>query len=209
MFESGAKALSVYSREINSWKAFRSYVKLFVKSKFPFIVIDPVDKCFKACQKHVCADMGIKHPSDEAWGKGYDAVKDEFVTVIDKLMSSGKGVIFISHAAEKRIKTRTGDEYDLLTSTLPNGARDIMEGNVDVWAYYHYKKEKRYLTILGDDHIGAGHRIEKHFRYTNGIPIRKIWMGTSAKMGAENLIKAFENKMDPPQKTKEVKLKKK
>jgi hypothetical protein len=225
-FESGTKALSVYqpldedgnritfTADADGWALFKKYSNLVRKSKkrFPFAVIDPVDKAHKACNAWVCKKNGWEHPSDGAYGKGWSAVADEFAVEMDKLTSCGIGVVFISHATEKTIKTRTGDEYDLITSTMSNQAREAIEGVVDIWGYYHYQDEKRYLTILGDDHIGAGHRIKGHFRYTDGKRIRRIFMGNSEKEAAENLIAAFNNKLENPKggsKKGEVKIGKK
>lgn len=210
-WESGTKALSVYcpqdekgnpralTSDAKGWEEFREYVRLISKDKkFPFVVLDPVDKSFKACTKYVCKKLGIDHPSEGDWGKGYEAVRDEFTEQLDKLFSSGKGVILISHATEKTIKTRTGDSYDLITSTLPNQAREIIEGVVDIWSYYRYEGRQRVLQILGDELIGAGHRIRKHFRYTDGKRIRNIDMGSSESESAANFLAAFNNQLLNP-----------
>lgn len=211
-FESGTKALSVFqpldakgrrvtfTADANGWALFKKYSALVRASKkrFPFAVIDPVDKAHKACTAWTCKKNGWEHPSDGPYGKGWSAVADEFALEMDKLTSCGIGVVFISHATERTIKTRTGDEYDLITSTMSNQAREAIEGAVDIWAYYHYDGTDRFLTILGDDHIGAGHRIKKHFRYTDGKRVRKIPMGRNETEAAANFIAAFENKLENP-----------
>ena len=195
MFEPGAKALSVYQRTPKDWGEFKQYVDMAVESKrFSTIVIDPVDLAYKSCSAYVCKKLGIKHASDSEWGKGWEAIRDEFTSVLNKLLQ--KGVILISHATEKEIKTRTGDTYHKIAPTMSNQAREVLEGIVDIWAYYSYDGSKRTLTIQGNDHIGAGHRIEKHFLYTDGTPIGEISMGTSSDMAYENFMKAFENKLE-------------
>ena len=130
------------------------------------------------------------------YGKGWEAVNSEFAEVMDMLISSGKGIIFISHAAEKDIKTRTGDTYNIITATMSGSAREYMEGVVDIWGYYHYEGKERVLTVLGDDFIGAGHRLTERFRFTDGSRVRHIPLGHSEKESAENFVKAFENKLE-------------
>lgn len=196
MLEPGSKALSVYQRPVNAWSEFKKYVTLLVHDKrFQTVVIDPVDLAYKRCASYICQKLVIEHLSEEDWGKGWDAARDEFTYEINRLLHIGKGVIFISHAAEKEIKTRTGEKYHKIAPTMSGQARDILEGIVDIWAYYCYDSKARVLYIEGDDHIGAGHRLESRFKYTDGSPIKEIPMGHSPKEAYENFMKAFNNQI--------------
>ena len=194
MFEPGAKALSVFQRPVNTWQEFKDYVKLLQDDKvFQTVVVDPVDLAYKACVMHVCKKLVIDHPSDEDWGKGWEAIRSEFTNEFNKLLALDKGVILISHAAEKEIKTRTGDKYHKIMATLSGQAREVLEGVVDIWAYYAYDGQRRVLYVEGDDHVGAGHRLESHFRYTDGSAIKEIPMGASPKEAYDLFVKAFNN----------------
>lgn len=214
MLEPGAKAISVYQtvdeegkpRVVRTWAEFKEWVKLLEKDKrFRIVIVDPVDKLYRLCEKAVCQKLAISHPSEEEWGKGWGAVREEFEEwVLGRLMNMGKGVIFISHAKEAEIKTRTGEKYHTIISTMPSQAREAIEGVVDFWGYYAYDGKDRVLTLGGDDHIDAGHRISKHFRYTDGSRIREIRMGSSEKESYKNFVAAFRNELDPPA-AKEVK----
>lgn len=204
MFEPGAKALEIYQRAPKNWAEFKEYVKLIEKDKtFRNIAIDPVDILFKMCQKYICSKLYITHPSEGEWGKGWQAVRDEFDEwVLGRLMNCGKGVIFVSHAKDAEIKTRVGDIYHKITSTMANQAKEAIEGAIDIWCHYKYINEDRVLTIRGGDHTDAGHRIKNHFRYTDNSKIRHIPMGKSEKEAYENFIMAFENKLIKPIKKK-------
>lgn len=198
MHEPGGKALSMYQKPVTSWEAFKAYVKLLEKDKtFKTVTVDTIDLAYKNCMKSVCTKLVIDHPGDEGWGKGWEAVRDEFMHWISRLLSCGKGVIFISHAVEKEIKTRTGTTYHRISPTMAGQARDILEGIVDIWAYMCYEKGKRMLVIEGDDHVGAGHRLENNFRYTNKVRIKEIPMGKSKQEAYENFVKAFNNETKP------------
>jgi len=157
------------------------------------------------CVEYICDKLVIKHLSDEEWGKGWQACKDEFNNEIVKLLKTGKGVIFISHAAEKEIKTRTGDTYHRISPTMSNQARDILEGIVDIWMYYGYENKSRSLWIEGNDHIGAGHRLETRFKYTDGSAIAEIPMGKNSTEAHANFIKSFNNQLQKGEDRKVVK----
>lgn len=194
MFEPGAKALSVFCSTIRTWKEMLGYVSLIEKSKrFKTIVIDPADIAFKVCQKYVCQKMAIEHPSDEDWGKGWNAVKDEFERIVLRLVNTGRGVIFISHETDREIKRRNGSSSHRIQPSLPKQARDILEPLVDIWMYYEYDSEgKRTLHVTGDDMISAGHRLRHRF-----VGISEIDMGSSPEEGYRNFVKAFNTKGGP------------
>jgi len=194
--EPGGKALSLYSRPVRNWLEFKTYVRLIIKSsEFENVVIDTADYSYEYCFDYVCKKMVIDHPSDEAWGKGWKAVKKEYAAEINKLLHSGKGVIFISHAREEEVEKRGGEKFNRTASTLAGQAKELLEGLVDVWAYYTYEGDQRVMIIQGDDYIDAGHRIEGRFLYTDGTPIRKIPMGNSKDEAYQNFVDAFENKL--------------
>lgn len=210
MLEPGAKALPVYQtcdengkpRIVKSWVEFKEWIKLLEKDKkYKVIIIDTVDRLFKLCQKDVCKRLCITHPSEGEWGKGWEAVREEFEEwVLGRLLGMGKGVVFISHAKEAEIKTRVGDTYNKITATMANQAKEAIEGVIDVWCHYCYDGENRYLTIRGDDHTDAGHRLRRHFKYIDGTRIRKIPMGKSEKEAYDNFIAAFYNELEAPKK---------
>lgn len=198
-FEPGGKALRLFQRQVTSWLAFKRYIDLIVKdSTFKTIIIDVADYAYDMCSAYVCKDLGVDHPSDAGWGKGWNAVKKEFNGEILRLLRCGKGVIFISHQREEEIEERSGRKYHRKTNTLSGQAREALEGLVDIWANYDYEEKKRVLTILGDDFTDAGHRLEEKFKYTNGNPIREISMGKSSQEGYKNFLDGFNNKLIEP-----------
>jgi hypothetical protein len=169
---------------------------LVIKSKdFENVVIDTADYSYEYCFDYTCKKLVIDHPSDEAWGKGWKAIKKEYASEINKLLHSGKGVIFISHSREEEVKKRDGETYNRTASTLSGQAKELLEGLVDIWAYYTYENGKRVLVIQGDDYIDAGNRVEGRFLDKEGNPIRRISMGNSKEEAYANFVAAFENKL--------------
>ena len=197
--EPGGKALALFSRPVRNWLDLRTYIQLVVKSKFyKNAVIDTTDYSYNYALKYTCGKLVINHPSDEAWGKGWRAVIEEYEKVLNPLLHSGKGVIFISHSKEVEIKEEDGGTYNFTTSTLSGQAKELLEGVVDIWACYTYEKGKRILIIQGDETVDAGHRCEGRFLYTDGTPIKRIPMGNSKEEAYTNFVAAFENRLARP-----------
>lgn len=209
-FEPGGKALSgLYAVPVNSWADFKRYLKLLrTDTRFKNIVIDTADLAYRRCSAYVCARMGIEHPSDEGYGKGWDRVKDEFLTSMSEVQNLGKGVVFIAHSTEKEVTSRNGEKFDRIVPQLPGQARDVLEGMVDIWVYYNYQAKRRVLTVVGDELVAAGHRCENNFRYTDGSPVTDVPAGKSAQQAYTNFVAAFENRLERKEDEKKTKSKK-
>ncbi len=189
MLEPGGKSLELYRNEINNWSEFLEVIKLIKAStKFKTIVIDTVDFAFKYCSDYMCKKLAIQHPSDEDWGKGWGMIRDEFALTMSTLGKLGRGIIFISHADEKEVKRLKGEAVQI-SPTLPKQGRKVIEPMVDIWGYYGYEGNVRFLQIKGNEEVNAGCRLTQNF-----IDIDKIWMGSSPSNAYENFIRAFSNK---------------
>ena len=193
MFEPGARALSVYQREDKNWVEFRSYLSLMEKTKrFKTVTIDTVDIAYQMCQTYVCKENGWDHPSDGDYGKGWSAVKNEFISQINRVLKLQRGVIFTSHAAEKEIKSKIGTEYTKIVPTMSNGARDVCEALVDIWVYMFHEGGSRSMRVRGNEEVAAGHRLQgNHFQGLEVIPA-----GKDAETAYRNLVDAFNNKLE-------------
>lgn len=199
MTEPGGKALSINQRPVTSWKEFTGYVRLLKRDggRFDTVCVDTIDLAYKLAEKYALQKLGIDHASEGEWGRGWSAVRDAFTPPIQELLSMGKGVVFISHMVEREVKRRDGSKYDRIQPTLSGQGRDVVEGMVDIWCYYHYDGDKRLLQIKGDDHVGAGHRLQDdHFRW-KGKEVKMISMGTSPAQAYTNVMDCFANKYDP------------
>ncbi len=166
--EPGLNHLDVYQVPITDWETFLAAAAEVAKGghNFKAVVIDTVDNCYKFCFDHVCAKHGIKHPSDLPYGKGFSLVNSEFQRVMTKLAALPCGLFFISHAVEREIETRTG-KYHKTLPTLPDGARKILLGMIDIALFVDIEtttdKEgdphtRRIMRTKPDKHYEAGDR---------------------------------------------------
>lgn len=199
MCEPGGKAISGYVENCPSWRMFKKKARAAREDPFfKTIAIDTADECYRLCSSHVMDTLGISHPSEEDFGKGWEAIKQEFVNVLNPLLHCGKGIIFVSHDTERELRTRSGKRYTVIQTTMAKQPASFLEGVVDIWCYAHYEGTDRMLTLVGDEEISAGHRLSHHFRYTDGTPITEIAMGSNPKEGYENFVAAFENRLSNP-----------
>jgi len=142
--EPGLNHLDVYQVPITSWEQLLDAAAEIAKGDHPFrtIVVDTIDNAYRFCQEHVCAKNGVKHPSDLPYGKGYALVNGEFHRVITKLASLPYGLFLTSHAQDHEVEGRTG-KYNKVTPTLPDGARKILLGLVDIILFADVETEPR------------------------------------------------------------------
>ena len=196
MTEPGARAQAMYQVPCRSWKELRGYTTLFMQDdRFKTGVVDTADIAYEMCMAYVCKKMVIDHPSDETFGKGWNAIRKEFQAWVMELLSSGKGVIFLSHSKSSDFKTRRGDTFNKIGASMPGQAADVIQGLVDIWANYTYDGKRRYLIIGGSEEVDAGSRVEGHFMDPHNGPLDRIPMGQNAKEAYRNFVAAFNNKL--------------
>ncbi len=201
-FDKPQVAIPIREEMIRSWGEFKKWMKRLeagaASGRFPYtrIVVDGVDEWYQRCMEHVCAELGIDHPDDGSRGKGWNRLRCEFRDMVSRLLalqvSAQCGIVLLAHSQwleeEKsgRVVKRT------LRSNLTGQCSDIVNAKVDAWFNYDYVGDDRVLWISGNDEVRCGHRIDGHFRTTDGRYIKQIYMGTTPKEGMENFMRAFD-----------------
>lgn len=165
--EPGLGSLEVYERPVTDWADFLEAGGEIVEDakkdrRFEVVVVDTVDELYRMCSDHICTQLGIKHPSDAEYGKGWAAVADEFRLRIGKLASLGLGVWFISHAEDREVKKKVGSKT-VTQPSLSGQARKFLVGFVDFIFLAEWEGEeedsKRVLRTQGAEHHEAGGRV--------------------------------------------------
>jgi hypothetical protein len=209
--EPGGKSLRMFAAPVKTWKDANGYLKALEEDdagdkRFKYACIDTADRLAAMCEKAVCRRLGIEHPSDEDWGKGWGAVKDEFTSFMIRLMALDKGLILTSHATEREFRAK-GTSITRIVTTLPKWAGEIIEGLVDMWFHYGYDGDERVLTIRGNENIAAGHRLQHNFQRPDGGELASIIMGPTPDAGYRNLLDAFANQYAPSTKADDAPVK--
>lgn len=196
MFEPGGKGLKIYRRQVSNWKEFVAYIDLLEKDRdrFETVVVDPVAMSYKAVVDFICEREGVTDPRDVGWGNGWKAIEDEFMKQINRISSTGRGVVFLGHPEIIEFEKRTGGTYNKIVPRMMKQARQFIEAFVDVTGFYGYYGDERFLSIEGSDQIDAGHRLKYKFRTPEGEKIHSIPMGESEEEAFKNFKRAFNNK---------------
>jgi hypothetical protein len=197
-FEPGTKGLRVKSVDVVSWAVFLGYLDLLKKNlKYSrTVIVDTVDIAYHLCSAHVCNNLGIDHPGEAAFGKGWQAVEAEFTLRMNSLQQLGRGVVFISHTESKEFTSLHRGTFHKMVPSMSTQARRYFTGTADIIAYYGYYGKDRYLTLRGSDDLEAGSRLRERFRTKSGEPIHSIPMGNSSEEAFANLMRAFNNQQE-------------
>ena len=173
MTEPGAKALKIFNFNgenggVTSWDVLRAGVDLLVSNpgRFRTVVIDTADRAYDMCLDWCCKEMGIEYPGADAdgeadFGKSWKAVKKEFLEQIYRIIQSGRGLWFTSHAKEVNIKVKgTNNSYDRVNPTMGKQAKETIQALVDFAFYGDYYSDAqqgvhRILICQGNDSLWA------------------------------------------------------
>lgn len=153
------------------WKTLSDFVSNHDgKKKYKTVVIDTVANSYDMCMQFVCDANNWKHPSDGAHGKGWNAVKREFLRVYQRLVhianSMGATFLVIDHSKEEAIETAT-ESYSKVTCSMSGQARSVILPIPDhIWFLGYAEKEpgdafknttsKRALFVSGSSLVEAG-----------------------------------------------------
>ncbi len=151
--EPAYKALKIRKTYIPNWNTFKAFVRQMEKKpkackRVSIWCVDTVDNLSKFCMQYVCGRDDIAHPSDEEWGKGWEAFKDEFTHWILRLCALGPGVSFISHQNTREVVFH-GVKMPKETPAMPKTTYTIINNLVDVILKFSWvgKMKSRKATL--------------------------------------------------------------
>ncbi len=146
-------------------------VKFRKKLGYSMVVLDFIDAMYSNAETYVCKKLKIEHPSEAGYGKGVGMIDKAFSKVVNKLIGSGYGCIFISHMQIKEVETMRGTVTKTVTS-LPDRARKIVIPLVSVIGYIDFEtvkikdqetgkvsfKKRRMISFEPSEFLEAGDR---------------------------------------------------
>jgi hypothetical protein len=124
-------SISCRKSPIPNWTSFREFVKYGEKhleelEDIEMFGIDTADALSKFCMQYVCGRDGVAHPTDQEWGKGWEAYKDEWTYWLYRLASLGKGIMFVCHEKEREITSR-GMKVTKLSPAAPTTCYTVIQ----------------------------------------------------------------------------------
>lgn len=198
MFEPGGRALRIYQKPIPSWDRFIAYLDLLEEEDHDFrtVVVDTVDIAYEQCFNYMCDKLNIVHPHmEDDYGQSWGQIETEYKRQLTRLMSLDVGVVFLSHDSVSEVVSRTGRKYNRVEPSMKGQAQRFLTGVVDIWGYYMYDGNKRFLVIRGNDLISAGCRLRENFVTTEGEQVVAVPMGNSEAQAYKYFVAAFNNKL--------------
>ncbi|MBW8002644.1 MAG: AAA family ATPase [Planctomycetes bacterium] len=144
--EPGFKFFSSRKTKIPNWATFIAFIKKMEKhpkmvAQVKMWCIDTADNLSKFCMQYACGRANIAHPTDEEWGKGWEAFRDEFSHWFLRLAALGPGIIAISHEKQREVISRsikiTKDSPAMPTTTFV-----ILNNLCDVILHMSFAKKK-------------------------------------------------------------------
>jgi len=98
------------------------------KTDFDTIVVDHLGELYEHCRLYIFDREGIKHETDEGFGKGWDLVKTEFLSTLRRLFNLDyENIIAITHEDRTKDITKKGDNK--LTAIKPK-LREAILSNI-------------------------------------------------------------------------------
>lgn len=136
--------IEAFKMPIPDWDGFRaSCASLIAETprSFKVVTIDTADILGAMCSDAVLGKLGVVHESDLEWGKGWAAVRKEFLLRVAKLAATPDlGVILISHSKDVEIKTRS-ESYHRQAPSLTGGVRDACLNMADLVLFIDFDED--------------------------------------------------------------------
>ena len=132
------------------------------ETDFDTIVVDHLGELYDHCRLFVFDREGIKHETEEGFGKGWDLVKTEFLSTIRRVVNLDyENIILISHEDRTKDITKKGDNK--LTAIKPK-LREVflsnIAGMVDITARTVAEDGKHTLSFKTSEVIFGGGRLK-------------------------------------------------
>lgn len=180
-FEAGLNNHSVFAKSIERWETAMEVVDALYAADgdYPYktLVIDTIDMAYNLCSDFVCRKLGIPHPSDAPYGKGWGAVKSELIRFLNAVGNLPMGAILISHAKVLE-NTENGVVSYKATTTLSDSVHTVVTGFVDMIAYAQIApvamksgeaKMRHCLCLHPTAQYDAGCRIDAVQKHMQGV----------------------------------------
>jgi len=129
---------------------------------FDTIILDHLGELYEHCRLYIFDREGIKHETDEGFGKGWDLVKTEFLSTLRRFFNLDyENIIAISHEDRTKDITKKGDNK--LTAIKPKLREALLSniaGMVDITARTIAEDGKHTLSFKTSEVIFGGGRLK-------------------------------------------------
>ncbi len=196
-FDPVQSALAIFQVPIRSWNHLQKAIDELSSGgsrRFDAVVIDGVEVMYQLCFDFVCTGAGVKHPSEISdYGATWRAIRDEFEAAIRALLDLPCPIRFTCHSKWIEKKNSLGQMKSKLVPYLTTAPEEVLVGLIDIWATFTYWEKERCIVVVGNEFVGAGHRVDQQFLTSDGRRVREIHAGNSPEEAWANFQTAFNN----------------
>jgi len=146
-----------------AWEIFKDTINEYAKKQndFKTIVVDLLEDTYEYCRLYMYDKLDIAHESDSGFGKGYDMITTEFLSVLKKLLNLEYNIVLISHEDVSRdITKKTGDKITAIKPNIKEKLANKIAGMVDIVARVVVDGDIRTLNFKSDEVIFGGGRLK-------------------------------------------------
>ena len=121
-----------YVVDIESWEQFSLAVEKLPYDQFDTIAVDTVTQLIDLVQVHECRRLGIEHPSDAEFSKGWQAMRVELGRVLTKMELRAKNVIYLAQEKSEEVSVVPGRRTVKALAALAEGSGRRVRGVVSL-----------------------------------------------------------------------------
>lgn len=160
--EPGLKNIQCDKLEITQWEKMTKAIDLLERDSggYDIRVVDTVSRMWDQCRDYILRTNGWDHEQEGGYGRGYDAIRDEFRRAFDRLCALG-GLLLVAHDITEEI-TKPHKVVSYTHARLDKRCRAIVEPAVEMILFADTETEKgvtkRVLRTKRTEYHEAGDR---------------------------------------------------
>lgn len=147
-----------------AWEMFKETIEELEKKEnsFKSISLDLLEDTRDMCRVYMYDKLGIQHESDSAFGKGYDIIRTEYLSVMKRFFNLNyDNILACSHEdVTKSLTKKSGEQVTRIAPNLQEALATKIAGMVDlVGRVIADDENKRVISFKADNVIFGGGRL--------------------------------------------------
>ena len=147
-----------------AWEIFKDAISELEKkqNEFKTIIIDLVEDTREMCRLYKYDELGITHESDAGYGKGWDIIKTEYLSVMRRFFNLDyENLVIVSHEIDSEIKKKSGQTITKVAPNVQEAIANKLAGMCDIVARVVVEDDgSRTLNFKSSEYIFGGGRLK-------------------------------------------------
>lgn len=147
-----------------AWEVFKDTIAELEKKQndFKTIIIDLVEDTREMCRLFKYNELGISHESDAGYGKGWDIIKTEYLSVMNRFFNLDyENLVIVSHEQVNTIKKKSGQEITTIKPNIQEAIANKLAGMCDIVArVVKHEDGHRTLEFKSNEFVFGGGRLQ-------------------------------------------------